>query len=84
MGQSRASAPVWRYNGRMATDAKYQAPKTLRAPTNPTRRDPTLTPQEFAEFIDALEYDEAPAAVADLKHTHIFSALVNFSRVRAR
>jgi hypothetical protein len=24
-----------------------------------------LTPQERAEFIDSLEYDEAPAAVAD-------------------
>jgi hypothetical protein len=55
---------VWRYNGRVATDAKHQAPKTLRAPANPTHRGPTLTPQEFAEFIDSLEYDEAPAAVA--------------------
>ena len=59
------SAPVWRYNGRMATDAKYQAPKTLRARASLTHRGPTLTPQEFAEFIDSLEYDEATAAVAD-------------------
>ena len=65
MGQSRASASILRYNGRMATEAKYQAAKALRAPTNPTHGDPTLTPQEFAEFIDSLEYDEAPAAVAD-------------------
>jgi hypothetical protein len=49
----------------MATEARYQAPKTLRAPTNPTHGDPTLTPEEFAEFIDSLENDEAPAAVAD-------------------
>jgi hypothetical protein len=32
---------------------------------NSGHRDSTLTPQEFAEFIDSLEYDEAPAAVAD-------------------
>ncbi len=49
----------------MATEARYDVSKTLRAPNNPTRREPTLTPEELAEFIDSLEYDEAPAAVAD-------------------
>ena len=68
----------------MAPEAKYQAPNTLRAPANPTHGDPTLAPKEFAEFVDSLKYDETSAAVADLKHTQIFSALVNFSRVRAR
>ena len=65
MGQSETSASVWRYNARMAADAKHQAPKTLRAPANPANKGFALTPEELAEFIDSLEYDEAPAAVAD-------------------
>jgi hypothetical protein len=68
----------------MAPEAKYQAPETPGAPANPTHGDATLAPKEFAELIDSLEYDEAPAAVAELKHTQILSALMNFSRVRAR
>ncbi len=35
------------------------------APSNFANRRPALSPAELAEFIDSLEYDEAPAAVAD-------------------
>ncbi|MGD0762797.1 MAG: hypothetical protein ABR929_06320 [Roseiarcus sp.] len=65
MGQSEASTSVWRYNVRMAVDAKHQAPKTLKAPADPANKGFALTPEELAEFIDSIEYDEAPAAVAD-------------------
>jgi len=56
-----ASASVWRYNGRMATEARYQAPETPGAPANPTNRGSALTPDECAEFIDSIKEDEAPA-----------------------
>jgi hypothetical protein len=49
----------------MATEAKFAAAKTPRAPTNPTNSGRKLAPEELAELIDSLEHDEAPAAVAD-------------------
>ena len=49
----------------MATEARRQVPKTLRALAVPTYSSTALTPEELAEFIDSLEYDETPAAVAD-------------------
>ena len=49
----------------MATDARYAAPKTPRALALPTYSGTALSPEELAEFIDSLEYDEAAAAVAD-------------------
>ena len=67
MGQSDASASVWRYNARMATEARCQVPRTPRALTIPTYSGTALSPEELAEFIDSLEYDEAPAAVADCR-----------------
>jgi hypothetical protein len=33
--------------------------------TNPAQSVHSLTQEELAEFIDSLDYDEAPAAVAD-------------------
>ena len=65
MGQSEASASVWRYNHRMATEARYDVLKTRRAPTNPAHRDPTLTPEELAEFIDSLREDEVLSPTVD-------------------
>jgi len=65
MRQSQASASVWRYNDRMATEARYEVPKTPRALAVPTYSGTGLTPEELAEFLDSLEYDDAPAAVAD-------------------
>jgi hypothetical protein len=65
MGQSQASASVWRYNARMATEARCQVPKTLRALAAPTYSGTALMPEELAEFIDSFEYDEAPAAATD-------------------
>ena len=65
MGQSQASAPVWRYNARVATEARCQVPRTPRALAVPTYSGAALTPEELAEFIDSLEYDDPPAAVAD-------------------
>ena len=49
----------------MATEAKFAAAKTPRAPTNPTNSSHELTPEELAELIDFREHDGAPAAVAD-------------------
>ena len=65
MGQSQASASVWRYNARMATEARCQVPRTSRALAIPTYSGTPLSSEELAEFIDSLEYDEAPAALAD-------------------
>jgi hypothetical protein len=65
MGQSQASTPVWRYNVRMATEARCQAGKTPRAPTGPTNDGHTLAPEELAEFMDSLEYDAPPPLPAD-------------------
>ena len=65
MGQLQASASVWRYNALMATEARYAARNTPRALAVPTRSGTGLTPEELAEFLDSLEYDDAPAAVAD-------------------
>ncbi len=49
----------------MAPEARYAVPKPPGAPTIPANSGRTLTPEELAEFIDSLGYDEAPAAVAD-------------------
>ena len=65
MGQSEASASVWRYNARMATEARCQVPRTPRALAIPTYSGTALSPEELAEFVDSLEYDEASAALAD-------------------
>ena len=65
MGQSRASKSVRRYNDRMATEARYDVPKTRKAPTNPAHRDPTLTPEELAEFINSLREDELLSPTVD-------------------
>ena len=65
MGQSQASASVWRYNARMATEARRQVPRTPHALAVPTYSGAALTPEELAEFIDSLEYDQAPAAATD-------------------
>jgi hypothetical protein len=65
MGQSQASASVWRYNDRMATEGRCQVSRTPRALAVPTYGGTALTPEELAEFIDSLEYDEAPAAATD-------------------
>ena len=50
---------------RMATEARCQVPRTPRALAVPTYSGTALTPEELAEFIDSLEYDETPAAVAE-------------------
>ncbi len=65
MGQSQASASVWRYNVPMAPEVRYAVPRPPGAPTIPANSGCTLAPEELAEFIDSLEYDEAPPAVAD-------------------
>ena len=65
MGQSQASASIWRYNDRMATEPKYQAHETPGAPANSANKGSTLTPEERAELINSLKEDEAPAAAAD-------------------
>ncbi len=65
MGQSEASAPIGRYNSRMATEARCRVSWTPRAVAVSTHSGAALTPEELAEFIDSLEYDGAPAAVAD-------------------
>jgi hypothetical protein len=49
----------------MATKTRYQVPRTPRALAVPTYSGTALTPEELAEFIDSLEYDEAPAAATD-------------------
>ena len=65
MGQSQASASVRRYNVPMATEARCKVSTMPGAPSNFANRRPALSPAELAEFINSLEYDEAPAAVAD-------------------
>jgi len=65
MGQLQASASVWRNDALMATEARYAARNTPRALAVPTCSGTGLTPEELAEFLDSLEYDDAPAAVAD-------------------
>jgi len=62
MGQSEASASVWRYNARMASEARCQVPRTPRGLAIPTYSGTALSSEELAEFIDSLEYDKAPAA----------------------
>ena len=52
MGQSEASASVWRYNDRMATEAKCRVPRTPRALAVPTYSGTALSPEELAEFVD--------------------------------
>jgi hypothetical protein len=49
----------------LVTEARCQVPRTPAAPTVPTYSGTALTREELAEFIDSLEDDEAPAAVAD-------------------
>jgi len=49
----------------MATEARRQVPRTPHALAAPTYSGAALTPEELAESIDSLEYDEAPAPVAD-------------------
>ena len=48
----------------MTTEAGYRVSKTPGAPMSPANGGTTLTLEELAEFIDSLEYDEAPAALA--------------------
>ncbi len=62
MGQSQASASVWRYNMLMAPEARYAVPKPPGAPTIPANSGRTLTPEELAEFIDSINEDEVAAA----------------------
>jgi hypothetical protein len=64
-GQSEASASVPRYNACMATEARCLVPRTPRALAVPPYSGTALSPEELAEFIDSLEYDDTPAAVAD-------------------
>jgi hypothetical protein len=49
----------------MANEARCQFPRTHGALAVPTYSGTALTPEEFAEFIDSLEYDQAPAAATD-------------------
>jgi hypothetical protein len=49
----------------MATEARCQVPRTPRAFAVPTYSGTAITPEELAEFIDSLEYDETSPAVAD-------------------
>ena len=49
----------------MATEARYQAPETPAAPTNPANNGSALTPEELADFIDSIKEDEAPAEATD-------------------
>jgi hypothetical protein len=49
----------------MATEARCQVPRTPRALAIPTYSGTALSPEELAEFVDSLEYDEASAALAD-------------------
>jgi hypothetical protein len=49
----------------MATDARYQVPRTPRALAVSTDSGAALTPEELVEFIDSLEYDDTPAEAAD-------------------
>jgi hypothetical protein len=67
MGQSEASASVWRYNARMATEARCQVPRTPRALAVPTYSGTALSPEELAEFIDSIREDEvlSPTAGCD-------------------
>ena len=44
----------------MATETTCQVPRTPRALAVPTYSDAALTPEELAEFINSLEYDEPP------------------------
>lgn len=62
---SQASASIWRYNARMAIESRCQVPSTPHAFAVPTYSGTALSPEELAEFIDAIEYDDAPAAVAN-------------------
>jgi hypothetical protein len=45
----------------MATKARHDVARMRATPTNGLNGFPTLTPVEFAEFIDSLKEDEAPA-----------------------
>ena len=65
MGQSEASASVWRYNARMATEARFQVPRTPRALAVPTYSGTALSPEELAEFIDSIREDEVLSPTAD-------------------
>jgi len=65
MGQSQANASVWRYNARMATEARYDVSKTPGAPPNSAHKGSTLTPEELAEFIDSLREDELLSPIVD-------------------
>jgi hypothetical protein len=49
----------------MATEPRYQVPKTSGAPANSAQGRAALTPEDLAEFMASLEYDDAPAAPAD-------------------
>jgi len=60
-----ASTRTWRYNFRMATEAKFAIRSTPGASTNPPNSGHKLTPEELAELIDSLEYDLIPAAATD-------------------
>jgi len=60
----QANAAVWRYNGRMAN--RSQMPGSQARPRAvPTYSGTALTPEELAEFIDFLEYDDASADTTD-------------------
>jgi hypothetical protein len=52
----------------MATEARYQAPKTPAAPTNPANSGSALTQEELAEFIDAIREDEVLSPATDCDH----------------
>ncbi len=62
MGQWEASASIWRYNVRMVSEARYTVPRNPGAPTNPAKSGHQMTPEELAEFMAPLEYDERPPA----------------------
>ena len=65
MGQSQASASVWRYNDRMATEGRCQVSRTPRALAVPTHSGTALSPEELAEFIDSIREDEVLSPTAD-------------------
>jgi hypothetical protein len=49
----------------MAIEVRCWVPRTPRVLAVPTRSGSALAPEELAEFLDSLDYNEAPAAVAD-------------------
>ncbi len=68
MGQSEASASVWRYNVRMVTKIHRNARSMAHTPVAIMRDIRFLTPDERAEFIDSIREDEALSPTTDCDH----------------